>query len=107
MIVTWSTEARHHCQAAIARLAEAKEQPLSRSGPAVDAAERHVVQVRDALIGWSRAEPGGPPTRRAALDHANAALSEIVGVEYPVGGLQINAIDGALTSLRACLDLLR
>lgn len=107
MTATWSADARHHCQAAIARLVAAKEQPLARSGPVVDAAERHVVQVRDALIGWSRAEPGGPPTRRAALDHANAALSEIVGVEYPVGGVQVNAIDGALTSLRACLELLR
>ncbi len=65
----------------------------------VDVAERAIVALRDALIVSLRSasEAGA----RRALDQVNIALSLVVGLEYPMGGLQRSMLEGARSVLQA------
>ncbi len=68
----------------------------------VDVAEKSVNRLRDGLIAdLRRAEPSRPrEVLRPALDHANIALSLIVGVEYPATGSQRQGLEMARDTLK-------
>jgi hypothetical protein len=63
----------------------------------VDDAERAVAVLRDAWIDRLRAHP--MPWLRQNLDVTNVSLSLIVGLEYPMGGLQRDMLDQARQAL--------
>jgi hypothetical protein len=90
------------CRQAIQLLDAAIEKPPAELKAEVDVAECGVVAVRDALI--ERLRSGSNADTRSALDHVNAALSLVVGVEYPVGGLQRGMLEQARAALQATLD---
>lgn len=71
---------------AICLLDEALNKPPTELKHEVDSAERAVVALRDNLIDQLRTSGAAGVT--AELDSVNAALSLIVGLEYPMGGLQ-------------------
>ena len=81
----------------LARLDHALGLPPDKLGQEVDVAEREVARLRDALIERLRR---GELTDRQALDKTNAALSLIVGVEYPVAGLHRKSLEQARDTLR-------
>jgi hypothetical protein len=89
------------CREAVATLDRALQAPPRQVGETVDVAERQVARLRDELIvrlrqdGASAAAPG----YRAALDRVNAALSLIVGVEYPAAGLHRKVLQQARDAL--------
>src|SRR3954454_16851365 len=63
----------------------------------IDDAERGLVRFRDGIINELRAHPNSDdaPRLRAALVGANQAMSLVVGVEYPAGGIQIKFLEQA------------
>ena len=94
------------CRDAIARLDDALGLPPAQLGQEVDIAEREVARLRDRLIHQVRQEAAtdAAARRRAALDKVNAALSLIVGVEYPAAGIQRTALEQARDTLRQVLE---
>jgi hypothetical protein len=68
----------------------------------VDDAERAVVRLRDELIERWRSEPQEPTGR--ALEQVNVALSLIVGLEYPMGGIERKLLEDAHHALQSALD---
>lgn len=90
------------CRQAIGLLDEALDKPPSELKAEVDGAERAVVALRDELIErWRVAPEGGV---RAALDNVNAVLSLVVGLEYPMGGLQREMLKQARSALQSTLE---
>lgn len=89
------------CEAALRRLDDALGKPPGELKAEVDLAEQAVAALRDNLIHHWRESPS--PSVRASLDQVNVALSLIVGLEYPVGGLQRQLLEQA----RAVLDTAR
>ena len=93
--------------AACRRVAEMIDDALTKKPPAlgeeVDEIERAVVRLRDGLIDRLRAATPGNGTSelRAALDRVNTALSLVVGVEYPLGGIHRQLLEQARDTLRA------
>jgi hypothetical protein len=96
-----SPDTREGCARALTLLESARDQPPAKLSSQVDDAERLLVSARDALIDRLRRDPGSP---RRTLDHLNAALSLVVGVEYPGAGIQRRALDQASRAIRAALD---
>jgi HPt (histidine-containing phosphotransfer) domain-containing protein len=94
------------CRQVAQLLDDALKQRPQELGEEVDQAERMVARLRDGLIDRLRAHPGVPDAARtrAALDRLNVALSLIVGVEYPAGGIQRELIEQASDTLRAVAD---
>jgi hypothetical protein len=92
-------------QQAVAELERALRLPPRELGEEVDEAERTVVRLRDCLIDRLRQDSATAeaPRWRAALDRVNAALSLIVGVEYPAAGLQRKSLEQARDTLKAVL----
>ena len=90
------------CREAIRLLDEALEKPPAELKAEVDVAERAVAALRDELIERGRAAPDA--SIRAALDHVNVALSLVVGLEYPMGGLQREMLIQARSALQSTLD---
>jgi hypothetical protein len=90
------TDLRQH---AIALLEDALEKPPAELKAEVDGVERAVAALRDQLIERLRAAPDADV--QASLESANAALSLIVGVEYPVGGIQRQMLEQARSALLA------
>jgi hypothetical protein len=89
-------------QRALQLLDDALRRPPRELKAEVDEAERAVVALRDQLIDRVRQSEDGPyPALRHALDQANVALSLVVGIEYPVGGLQRELIKQAHEVLAA------
>lgn len=84
-------------QDAVRLIDDALQKPPAELKAEVDDAERLVVGLRDALIERLR---GGDASVRTALDNVNAALSLIVGIEYPLGGLQRSMLDQAHKALQ-------
>ena len=79
---------RTECEEIIRRLDRAVDEPAAKLSEDVDDAERALVRVRDRLIDdWRSGRP-----RPSALDHINVALSLVIGVEYPLGGLHRNTL---------------
>jgi hypothetical protein len=99
--VTSQTPARL-CDQALRLLDEALDKPPAELKAEVDAAERAVVALRDHLIGRRRESPTDQV--RTSLDRVNQALSLIVGLEYPVGGIQRPLLEQARAVLQAARD---
>jgi hypothetical protein len=66
-------------------LGDVLEKPPAELKADVDVVERAIVAVRDALIDRLREAPSD--AIRSRLDRVNVALSFVVGLEYPLGGL--------------------
>jgi hypothetical protein len=82
----------------------ALQQQPPRLGQEVDEIERTIVYLRDALIARLRQEQAsGADTARTrrALDPVNTALSLVVGVEYPAGGIHRKMLEQAGAALAA------
>jgi hypothetical protein len=90
------------CQHALDVLGDALQRPPGELKAEVDDAERAVVRLRDELIERYRANP--EPRTRSSLDKVNAALSVIVGLEYPMGGIQRKMLEQAESALRDALN---
>lgn len=71
--------------------------PPTELSAEVDDAERAVAALRDALIDRFRQAPTSDLRRN--LDGANVALSYLVGLEYPMGGLQRDMLQQARAAL--------
>ncbi len=67
-------------------------------------AERAIVRLRDALIEQLRQSPDKDGGYRGPLERANAALSIVVGVEYPQTPNQRAALEMARNSLKQAVD---
>lgn len=70
----------------------------------VDFSERAIVDLRDCLIARLRGHVREADVPlRAALDRVNVAVSLIVSVEYPAGGIHRKKIEQALDILQGLL----
>ena len=90
------------CDRARTMITAALQQQPPQLGQEVDEIERTIVYLRDALIARLRQEQvSGADTARTrrALDPVNTALSLVVGVEYPAGGIQRKLLEQAGTAL--------
>ena len=90
------------CREAIARLEQARQEQPRHLSEDVDEAERAIARLRDELIDRLRRE--GATRTREGLKTVNAALSLVVGVEYPAAGIQRKLLDQAGTALRELLE---
>ncbi len=93
---------RGDCQTALAALERAETAPPLMVTREADLAERAIVRARDELIGRLRA--AGQPSERQPLeellDKLNVALSLVVGLEYPIGGIERERIKQAADYVR-------
>jgi hypothetical protein len=90
------------CREAIQLLDAATRMPPTELKAEVDVAERTIASLRDALI--MRVRSGGDPDTRSALDKVNVALTLVVGLEYPLGGLQRTMLEQARATLNDALE---
>jgi hypothetical protein len=90
----------------IAELQDALGRPPVELSSEVDRVEQQLARLRERLIVDLRREPAGPSAAaaRTALDRVNAALSLVVGVEYPAAGIQRTLLEQARDALH---DLVR
>jgi hypothetical protein len=91
------------CDEAIRLLDDALGKPPAELKAEVDVAERGVVLLRDSLIGQRRESPDDQQVQ-ARLDQVNVALSLIVGLEYPMGGILRRTLEQARSVLHAARD---
>jgi hypothetical protein len=91
------------CQESVAALEHALQVTPAELTEQVDVAERVVVRLRDSLIEWVRRDGSSVQRTRwlSALQRVNAALSLIVGVEYPAAGFQKSLLVQARDTLIA------
>jgi hypothetical protein len=82
---------------AIQALRKAVDEPAAALTQDVDVAERQIAELRNCLILQLREAPAGPESAqtRRLLNEANVALSLVVGVEYPSGGIQRKLLESA------------
>ena len=94
------------CRKALALIEQAQQEQPRHLSEDVDQSERALVRLRDRLIDHVRRESAAGPEShwREALKRTNAALSLVVGVEYPAGGLQRDMLKQAAGALQALLD---
>ncbi len=93
------------CRAAIEGLERAQEAPPLMVLREADLVQRAVVDMRDVLIERLRQDDTAAAARwRAALDRINLALSLIVGLEYPMGGIPRESAKQARAVLQSVLD---
>jgi hypothetical protein len=88
-------------QEAMRLVEDALDKPPAELRAEVDEAERAVAALRDELIERWRVQPTHDV--RHSLDRVNVALSLLIGLEYPVGGVQRDMLDqarGALAGAR-------
>ena len=93
------------CREAIRLLTDARNKPPAELKPAVDEVLHRIVALRDLLVERQRATQ--QPQRSvpgSSLDRVNVAVSLVVGLQYPVGGIERKLIDQACTTLQAALD---
>ncbi|MBV9580183.1 MAG: hypothetical protein JO057_16470 [Chloroflexi bacterium] len=83
---------------ALQLLDEAIQKPPAELKAEVDVAEQRIATLRDVLIDQLRS--GSVAEARAALDSVNVALTLVVGLEYPMGGLQRNMLEDAREVLK-------
>jgi hypothetical protein len=93
------------CQEALASLDRLMEITPNLRFEQIDMAEREIVHLRDDLIDRLRQDPTAEEAARLrhALEHVNAAISLVAGVEYPGTGVQQRLLEGAQEALRAAL----
>ncbi len=90
------------CRAAVAALDRALHAPPVQVGQEADLAEREVVRARDVLILRLRQNPNGDSAGlRATLDRVNSALSLVVGLAYPMAGVERKLIEQARDALQS------
>ena len=82
---------------AIRLLTDALGKPPTELKSEVDDAERAIAELRDGLIERVRQAP--TDAVRTSLGGVNAALSLVVGLEDPMGGLQRDMLVQARTAL--------
>src|SRR5690348_15011135 len=89
-------------QTALDAIDRAIGEPPAELKQDVDVAERAIADLRDCLIRELRQASPDTDTRRRRdmLDQANVALSLVVGVEYPSGGIQRKVLEQARDVLR-------
>ena len=87
------------CDEAIRLLGDALDKPPAELKAEVDVVERAIVALRDELIDRLRQTP--TDSVRSGLDRVNVALSLVVGLEYPLGGLDRNMLKQARSALEA------
>ncbi len=96
---------QQHCRSAIQALDHASGLPGGKVGEPVDEAERATVLLRDGLIDRLRQDGSDASAEyRSSLKQVNAALSLIVGVEYPVGGVHRKLLKLARETLQKVLE---
>ena len=83
----------------LAQLEDALGRQPDQLGDEVDQVERDLASLRDQLIAYVRSTG-----QRSGLDRVNAVLSLVVGVEYPVAGIQRSLVEQARDALRALVD---
>ncbi len=89
------------CRAAIAALERAIQAPPLRAMQEADLAEREVVRARDAVIERLRRNQDAEAGHlHAILDQLNAVLSLVVGIEYPMSGVQRQLMEHARDALK-------
>ncbi len=81
------------------RLQEAKQSGPGEIKSEGYLADRSIVQLRDYLIERFRGHDGEQAQVKASLEKVNAALSLIVGLEFPLSGLKRKFVDEALQLL--------
>lgn len=89
------------CGEAIRLLDDALQKAPTELKAEVDVAEQSVAMLRDELI--ERLRAAADPHTRRALDKVNVALTLVVGLEYPMGGLQRSMLEQARTTLQEAL----
>jgi tagatose-1,6-bisphosphate aldolase non-catalytic subunit AgaZ/GatZ len=89
------------CREALRVLDAAMDKPPTELNAEADTAEREIAALRDLLIERTRQRTLAASS--AALEQVNVALSLVVGLEYPVGGIQRELLDQARTVLRGVL----
>lgn len=87
------------CDEAIRVLDDALTKPPTELKAEVDVAERAIVGLRDSLIARRREAPSEQV--QARLDEVNTALTLVVGLEYPMGGLLRDMLQQARSLLEA------
>jgi hypothetical protein len=87
------------CDQAIRLMEDALRKPPAELKAEVDVVERAVVMLRNSLIARRRESPSEQVEAR--LEQVNVALSLIVGLEYPIGGLQRPMLEQAQSVLQA------
>lgn len=96
---------RDQCRTAIEGLERAETAPPLLLLREADLALRAAVNLRDTLIAqWRQDDGGSVPRVRTALDRVNVALSLMVGLEYPTGGIERQAAKQARALLVSLLD---
>jgi hypothetical protein len=85
-------------------LEDALTRPPAELESEVDDVERQLAQVRDRLIEQVHAPDAQSSDARQALDRVNAALSLVVGVEYPASGIQRKLLTQARGALKELLE---
>jgi hypothetical protein len=93
------------CQEALASLNRLLEVAPHLRFEEVDITEREIVRLRDDLIDRLRQDSTSQEAGRlrAALEHVNAAVSLVAGVEYPGAGIQQRLLEGAQEALKTAL----
>jgi hypothetical protein len=94
-------EIGHLRDEAMRLIADALKKPPTELKGEVDDAERAVAILRDAWIERVRAQP--TPWVRSNLDATNVTLSLLVGLEYPMAGLQREMLEQARQALERVL----
>jgi hypothetical protein len=93
------------CQEALASLDRLLEITPNLRFEQIDMAEREIVRLRDDLIDRLRQDPPSEEAARlrSVLEHVNAAISLVAGVEYPGTGIQQKLLEGAQQALKAAV----
>jgi formate-dependent nitrite reductase membrane component NrfD len=96
----------HQCEEAVEALDKALNLPPQQLGKEVDQVENMIVQMRDRLIEQLRQDGSSAAAAqwRTALEHLNAALSLVTGVEYPAAGIQRSSLEEARDVLVQVLE---
>ena len=92
-------------QSCIQQLENALGRPPAELGEEVDRVERELAVLRDRLIERLRAtaDVAAGARQRAVPEQVNAALSLVVGVEYPARGIQRQLLEQACNALKPLL----
>ena len=89
------------CREAIGLLDAALDKPAALLTAEVDTAERKIVALRDVLIERARRQGSGVDS---SLGQVNVAVSLVVGLEYPVAGVQRELLTQARSVLQQVLE---
>ena len=92
------------CRGAIHSLNEILGEEVHLRYQDVDRIENKIVQLRDLLIEAWRNSSEGPGELHACLEKVNAALSLVVGVEYPAAGFQEKPLEMSRQILEGCME---